>query len=149
MVTDMATEQELKTNKDTVRKAVEGLWKEDYSAMEDACAPEFINHDVMVEGDIIGAEGMKQYFQQLHTAFSDTSYSVEDIIAEDDRVIVRGRARGKHTGEFNGIPATNKSFDVTDAIEFKLKDGKIVESWTIPDGLSMMRQLGVIPEQGS
>lgn len=145
----MTTEQELKTNKDVVRRTVEATWNQDYSVLDELCAPEFINHDVMVEGDIIGAEGMKQYFGEMHKAFSDTSYTINDIIAENDRVVIRGTARGKHTGEFNGIPASNKSFEVNDAIEFKLKDGKLVESWAIPDGLSMMQQLGAIPEQGS
>lgn len=148
-VSYMATEQELQTNKDVVRRTVEAVWKKDYSTLDELCAPEFINHDVMVDGDIIGAEGMKQYFDEMHNSFSDTEYTVNDMIAEDDRVVLRGTAHGTHTGEFNGIPATNKSFEVNDMIEFRLKDGKLVESWTIPDGLSMMQQLGVIPKQGS
>ncbi|MFC6992370.1 ester cyclase [Haladaptatus sp. GCM10025707] len=145
----MATDQSIEQNKDVARRALETLWRGEYDTIDDLCAAEFVGHDTTVEGDIIGPEGIKEYFRAIHAGLSETDYTINEVIAEGDRVVTRGTSKGMHSGELNGIPASNKAIEVNDIVEFRFKDGKIVESWAIPDGLSLMQQVGVIPEQGS
>ncbi len=145
----MADTQTIEQNKDVARKSLEALWGQDYDTIDELCAPEYVGHDVTVDGDIMGPEGVKEYFRAIHAGLSETSYTIDDIIAEGDRVVTRGTSQGTHTGELNGIPATNKRVTVTDAVEFRIENGKVVETWAIPDGLSLMQQVGMLPEQGS
>ena len=93
-------------------------------------------------------EGFKQLGQVLLSAFTGGTSTVEDMIAEGDKVVSRLTFRGTHTGDLMGIPPTGKSVMISEIIIDRLADGKIVESWRLFDQMGMMQQLGVIPAPG-
>jgi steroid delta-isomerase-like uncharacterized protein len=93
-------------------------------------------------------EEFKQLFALLSSAFTGGISTVEDMIAEGDRVVSRLTFHGTHTGDMIGIPATGKSVMISEIIIDRLADGKIVESWRLFDQMTMMQQLGVIPTPG-
>jgi predicted ester cyclase len=92
-----------------------------------------------------GPEGFKQVMGMFFQAFPDVHETAEDIIAEGDRVAVRGYFTGTHNGEFMNIPATGKQIKVAYIAMYRLENGKVVENWVQMDLLGMMQQLGVIP----
>jgi steroid delta-isomerase-like uncharacterized protein len=92
-----------------------------------------------------GPEGAKQLVTVYRNAFPDVHFTIDDQIAEGDKVVTRWTGHGTHKGELLGIPATGKSSTVTGIAVDRLVNGKIVESWGIFDQFGMMQQLGVIP----
>lgn len=104
----------------------------------------YLNHNA-VPGETPGREGLKAFVAHLRTAFPDIHFTVEDQIAEGDKVVTRWRAIGTHQAEFAGIPATGKPVDVTAINIHRISDGQIQEAWLNWDALGMMQQLGVVP----
>jgi steroid delta-isomerase-like uncharacterized protein len=96
-----------------------------------------------------GPEPLKQATRRVHAGLSDVSMKIEDMIAEADKVAVRLTAHGTHTGEFMGMPASGKSYTISETHIFHLRDGKIAEHWRDGDMLAMMRQLGASPQPQS
>ena len=92
-----------------------------------------------------GSEGVKQVFATLQQAFPDLHISIEDMIAEGDKVVTRERITGTHRGGFMGLPATGKQVAYNEITVSKFADGRIVEAWAVVDVLSVMKQLGAIP----
>jgi predicted ester cyclase len=78
-------------------------------------------------------------------AFPDSHFTVDEMIAEGDRVATKKTFTGTHTEEFNGIPATGKRVTLQYADIMRVRHGKIVEHWLSMDQLSFMQQLGVLP----
>jgi predicted ester cyclase len=93
-----------------------------------------------------GREGAKQNIGYIRSAFSGWNFTIEDLIAEGDKVVLRGTLRGRHTGEFFGIFPTSKAVEISGMHILTIKDGKVTEHWANNDDLKLMRQLGVIPE---
>lgn len=94
--------------------------------------------------DIHGPVQMKQYVSQLRAAFPDLHITVEDQVAEGDKVVTRWTATGTHTGPFQGIPPTGNRGRMSGIDIDYVIDGKTVECWTLADNLSLLQQLGVI-----
>ena len=92
-----------------------------------------------------GLEGTKQLVTMYRSAFPDVHFTIDEQIAEGDKVVTRWTAHGTHQGELQGLPATGKSSTVTGIAVDQIVNGKIVESWGIFDYFAMMQQLGVIP----
>ena len=88
-------------------------------------------------------EASLQFNTVLYGSFPDLTYTIEDIIAKGDKVVVRCTTRGTHEGEFQGIPATGKKIEYGRIQIWKIKDGKVVEGRVQVDILMMMQQLGV------
>jgi predicted ester cyclase len=84
----------------------------------------------------------------LDTAFPDLHFTIEDQIAEGDKVVNRVTARGTHLGDFRGIPPTGKQVTVAGITIDRIAGGKLVESWTSWDFLGILQQLGVVPKLG-
>jgi len=105
---------------------------------------DYYNHNPS-PGETPGAEGLKQFITTLRIAFPDIHFSVDDQIAEGDKVLSRWTATGTHQAEFAGIPATNRPIRVTALNIHRVVEGKIHEGWLNWDALGMMQQLGVIP----
>jgi steroid delta-isomerase-like uncharacterized protein len=95
-----------------------------------------------------GPEDIKRVFTTLHEAFPDLHISIEDLIAEGDRVVSRERITGTHRGNYMGMPATGKRVEYNEIVIGRFADGRIVETWGVVDVLSLMRQLGAIPAGG-
>ena len=109
-------------------------------------ADDFVEHEEF-EGFQPTKEGLRQFFEMLMAAFSDLRFEVEDVFAAGDKGVARIRCTGTHRGEFIGIPATGRQVDVPgiDIVRFG-DDGKALEHWGVTDTMTMMQQLGVVPE---
>ena len=83
----------------------------------------------------------------LHHAFSDIEYTIDDQIAADDKVVERWTWSGMHSGDWLGIPATGQRITFCGMDISRLTDGRMAEHWTRVDVLSLLQQMGVIPEQ--
>jgi steroid delta-isomerase-like uncharacterized protein len=95
-----------------------------------------------------GPESLKQIAGPFRAGFPDLKVTIEDQIAEGDKVVTRWSASGTNTGSLQGMPATGKTVRVTGANVARLSEGKIVESWFNFDMLTLLRQLGVVPAPG-
>jgi steroid delta-isomerase-like uncharacterized protein len=108
-------------------------------------APEFVGHDPALPQDIAGPDGQREVVSGYRAAFPDLEVTIDDQIAEGDRVVTRWTARGTHTGDLWGIPGTGKQVTVTGTSIDRNQDGRIVETWSHWDALGLMQQLGVVP----
>jgi len=93
----------------------------------------------------LGLESLKHFYSALWAAFPDLEITVDDLIAEDEKVAWRLTARGTHTGEFHGLPGTGTKVTFGAQYIFELRNGKIVRRWTNLDRLGLMIQLGAVP----
>jgi steroid delta-isomerase-like uncharacterized protein len=115
------------------------------AAIDELVAPDIVEHEEGPPGMPGGREGTKQFFGMVFNAFPDLKATLEDVVAEGDRLAVRQTWRGTHKGEFMGVPATGKTvaFQVLDWLRFR--DGKATEHWGAADTMALMQQLGVAP----
>jgi steroid delta-isomerase-like uncharacterized protein len=133
-------------NKAVVRRFLEEIFTGgNLELVEELFAPHYVLHDPSVPGEVRGPEGIKQYVGMYRGAYPDTRFTVEDQIAEGDKVVSRLSSRATHTGELQGIPPTGKKATVTGIFIDRVADGKIVERWGQVDMLGVMQQLGVVP----
>lgn len=118
--------------------------KGDMRVADELLADKVIEHENL-PADLPGnGEGIRQLFILLRLAFPDLTATIEDLIAEDDKVAARVTLRGTHEGDFPGIPATGRKI-AYDALDIsRIVNGKIVEHWGIPDYMSLFQQLGVL-----
>jgi len=130
-----------KHNKAIIRRFIEGL-RQDLSAIDELCAVNFTCHLPGFPGPS-DKETFKGFAALLYNAFPDLHHTVEDQIAENNRVASRVTVRGTHQGLFQGIPATGKKVVFTDMIIMRLKETKVLELWAQFDVLSLLEQLGV------
>jgi steroid delta-isomerase-like uncharacterized protein len=110
-------------------------------------SPDYVLHDPGVPGgELRGTDRFKQqWVSMFRNAFPDLELSVEDQVAEGDKVVTRYTGRGTHQGELMGIPPTGNKAVVSGTITSRLSGGRIEEEWNNFDALGMMQQLGVIP----
>ena len=134
-------------NKALARRALEEVWNQGKLAVVDELtASNAISHDPNVPGGkFTGVEGAKQYVQVYRAAFPDVHITIDDQIAEGDKVVTRWTAIGTHKGGLMGVPPTNKRATVTGIAIDRYQGGKVVESWTSYDMLGLLQQLGVVP----
>ena len=133
-------------NKAIARKAFEETAnKANFSAAPELYDPGFVSHQYGSE-EIRGHDGLRQAITIFHTAFPDLHLTVEDQVSEGDIVATRWTGRGTHQGDLEGIPPTGKQVAMTGIEIDRIVNGKIVEQWEVIDRMSLMQQLGVIPE---
>ena len=114
------------------------------SLLQELAVPNYHEHDPL-PGQTDGRAGLKQRVEMLRSAFRP-QFTLEDIIAEGDRVAVRWTNRGIHVGEFMGIPPTQRAFAIAGIDIHRLENGKLAEHWHVVDVLSQLQQLGVLPQ---
>jgi predicted ester cyclase len=120
--------------------------KQNYLALfDEIAAPDLVWHDAP-PGTPPGRAGTKQVHTAFFTGFPDMHATVADLIAEGDKVVVRGTLHGTHQGEFMGIPPTGKVVTVTFIAICRFVGGKEVEHWGVGDMLGWLQQLGAIPQ---
>ncbi|HEY3009588.1 MAG TPA: ester cyclase [Micromonosporaceae bacterium] len=95
--------------------------------------------------DTTGAKALKQVWAVLLRAFPDLHVTVEDLIAEGDKVVCRNTVTGTHLGEYRGLPPTGKSVTYNEIFIVRFAGGRIAEIWGVVDVFSQLRQLGAIP----
>jgi steroid delta-isomerase-like uncharacterized protein len=131
-------------NKARTREFYEGINSRDYGVLDRLVADDFVDHEE-VPGIPNTREGVRMFFDTMHNAFSGFHINVEDVIAEGDKVVVRGTIQGTHTGDFLGIPASNKQVNVPVIDIIRVRDGKAIEHWGVTDMGALMAQMGVAP----
>jgi len=124
-------------NKALVRREQEELWNGtgNLDAAQELFVPE-------------QAEAAKQEAADFRQGFPDVVSTIEDLIAEGDKVMARWRARATHQGEYMGIPPSGKEVEFTGISVYRIEAGKIAESWNVEDELGLMRQIGAVAELG-
>jgi len=139
----LSTEQ----NKALVRRIFEeGFNQNKPGVFDELIAPNYVNYDFPMPAP--GLEGFKMVAGLFLTAFPDLHQTVEDELAEGDKVITRGYLTGTHKGDFQGIPPTGKQIKMKYIDIWRIANGKGVENWVQLDMMGMMQQLGVIPAPG-
>jgi steroid delta-isomerase-like uncharacterized protein len=136
-------------NKALVREMVEEIFNRgNMSRADEFLSPDFVEHEELPPGIPQGREGVKQLTAMMRNAFPDFKATIEDLIAEGDKVVIRMSWSGTQKGQFMGVPPTGKSvsFGVIDII--RIAGGKFVEHWGQMDSMGMMQQLGAIPTPG-
>jgi steroid delta-isomerase-like uncharacterized protein len=118
----------------------------DVDGFGDALADDFVDHEEL-PGLEPTKEGVKQFFRMYRAAFPDLRMHAEDVLPSGDKVIARVRATGTHQGELMGMPATGKPVDVQmiDIIRIG-DDGLAREHWGVFDTMTMMQQVGFVPD---
>ncbi len=126
------------------RKTLEDIFPSaDVAALSDVVHPECFNHE-LPPGMPQGLDGMQQVMLWLNRAFSDLRYEIHKVIAEGDTAVVYCTMRGRHTGEFMGVAATNQPVAAKQIHIVRFQDGKGIEHWAIRDDLTLMQQLGAL-----
>ena len=122
-------------NKDLVRREQEELWN--HTGDLDAA-------DELFPAD--QAEAAKQEAAGFRRGFPDVVSTIEDLMAEGDKVVARWRSRATHQGDYMGIAPTGNEVEFTGISFYRIEEGKIAQSWNIEDRLGLMRQIGAFPE---
>jgi steroid delta-isomerase-like uncharacterized protein len=131
----------LEANKAVVRRFIEEIFlKGDFSAVDELLTEDFAPH---TWGPMPpGRDGLKQAIERVSKGISDPSMTIDDVVAEGDRVAVRLTSSATHTGEFMGMPASGRRYEIGEIHIFRLRDGRVSEHWHQADFLGMMKQLG-------
>jgi predicted ester cyclase len=131
-------------NKAIVRRFIDAYNNRNMDIFEELVAPDYFDHVFEQQG----REGLKQLFTMAFEGFPDWHEAIEDIIAEGDKVWVRIKATGTHTGEWDlfgvKLAPTGKKITMPMVFIWRLENGKLVEGWEVDDNLNFLIQLGVI-----
>ena len=133
-------------NKALIQRWFDEVWNQgNASVIDELLAEDGVIHGLVdASGNPVhGLEGFHEFHKQFRGAFPDLNVSVDDVIAEGDRVVARCSVRGRHTGEHLGFAATNAPIEFGGVAIVRIKGGKIVEAWNHFDFLEMNKQLGV------
>ena len=123
----------------------EEIWHQgNLHRIDDLFTADFVRHDPGRE--LHGIEQNRQFIASLRKAFPDGRFTVEDQIAENDKIVVRYRFKGTHLGDFQGMPPTQRQVSYSAILIYRISDGKIAEQWTELDLLGFLRQLGILPK---
>jgi len=135
------------TNKTVSRRFFEEVFGQGkLNVLDEIIAKDHVNSGPgSLPGLPTGPEGTKQLVTVYRNAFPDVHFTIDEQIAEGDKVVTRWSAHGTHQGELAGLPATGKSSTVTGISIDRIVNGKIAESWGIFDEFGLMQQLGAIP----
>lgn len=127
------------------RRYIEEVWNNGNLALIDELfTPDYINHSPNA-GQMAGPEGLKQLITSFRQAAPDLHFTIDDLVAEGDRVVTRWTARGTHQGYLMGVPPTGRQISVEAIVIDRFVGGRIVEHWGVRDDLGMYQQLGLIP----
>jgi predicted ester cyclase len=131
--------------KEIVRIIVEEPWKGNVDVIDQYVAANYVGYDPAEPEPIRGPKGVKENIQKYIDGFADGRITVDDQIAEGDKVATRWTGRGTHTGEIVGIAPTGKEVTVTGLTISRIEGDKVVEEWTTWDTLGFLVQLGAVP----
>src|SRR5215217_6212874 len=124
-------------NKAVVRREQQELWN--HTGNLDAAEELFAAQE---------AEAARQEAADYRRGFPDVANTIEDLIAEGDKVVARWRSRATHQGDYMGIAPTGKEVEVTGITFYRVEAGRIAETWNEEDELGLMRQIGAVPGSG-
>ncbi len=130
----------------TARRMYDMISSGDIDGFGERLAGDFVEHEE-TPGIAPTRDGVLEFFRMQRAGFPDLRMAPQDVLASGEKVTVRGRLTGTHQGEFMGLPATGRTIDVQliDIIRFG-EDGLAREHWGVVDMMTMMQQLGVVPD---
>jgi predicted ester cyclase len=134
-------------SKQIVRRIQEAFDSGNLDALDELVAPDIVSHDTP-PGAPGGLGGAKMAHQMVLSWFPDYRVTIDDLVAEGDRVVARFTVSGTHEGEMMGFAPTGKSYSVPGFSEYRIENGKAVEHWGLHDNFGVMVQLGLIPTPG-
>lgn len=132
-------------NKALVRRWLAEMDKRNLHIVDELVAVDYIDHNPPLPDLAPGREGVKQANALLLAAFPDATHTIEDQIAEGDKVVTRITVRGTFVGEYLGIPPNGKQITAEGIMIHRIAGGQMVEHWAMADNLRLFQQLGVIP----
>ena len=137
-------------NKAVVRRWFEEVWNQGREGSIDEMFPaQGVAHGLGdSEQDVHGPDEFKPFVANIRGALPDTHISIDDILADDDRIAVRVTLQGTHTGPGLGVPPTGRKVSIQGIIIVRLVDGRIREGWNSYDQLGLLRQIGALPGAG-
>jgi steroid delta-isomerase-like uncharacterized protein len=131
-------------NKAVMRRVYEEVFSGgDFSAADELMTDDFVEHEDLPPGIPPGREAPQALVSMMRSAFPDFRATVEEMLEDGDKVITRARFSGTHEGEFMGIPATGRTFDIAVIDIVAFRDGKVAEHWGVMDMAALMQQLGI------
>ena len=136
----------LDDNKRLVRRLVDEVWNRgNLDLIDEIANADYVRHDPSWPEPIQNRDAYKEYVATVRHAFADLQFTIEDLIAEGDKVVVRWTLKGTHDGEFMGIKPTWREVTLPGMTIIRIGSGRIAEGWDGYDALGLMQQLGVIP----
>ncbi len=129
-------------NKAVERRVIEELNRGSLDIVDQLFAPNYVYHGPV---EAKGPEGFKQFWSMATSAFPDLKMTIDDMIAEGDKVVTLYTLSGTHKSDFMGIPASGNQVKVPVTLIVRFKDGKEEEAWGRADMLTLLQQLGAIP----
>lgn len=135
-------------NKALFMRAEEAWFKEDIETLKEFFSPDFVGYSPSGEGSSL--EGVLENLKRQKIMFPDMTNVSKDAFAKGDLVVSRYMTKGTHTGGVEGFPATGKEFEFGSIMITRIEEGKIKESWVVPDLLTFYQQLGfeLKPKEG-
>ena len=131
----------IEENKNVIRRYQAAYNNNDLDALDEVVAMDVLTPKIM-PGFPSGLEGAKTVHRRSLLGMPDFHTTIDDLIAEGDKVVARVTMTGTHTGDFWGFPATGKKVSFTGIYIARIENGKIVEHWGEEDGISLMQQIG-------
>jgi steroid delta-isomerase-like uncharacterized protein len=134
----------LDENKAIVRRFVDEIFVQGRrETIDELLADDFVAHTWPSTGH--PKDDLKNATERAHGALTNPRFTIDDMIAEGDRVAVRLTTGATQTGSFMGMPPSGKSYEISEIHIFRLRDGKVIEHWHQFDQMGMMKQLGAMP----
>ena len=124
-----------------MRKGLAAAQRGDLDASAELLTEDFIAHLPVLPEPLHGREVWRQGVQAMRAGFPDLRIDVEDIFGAGDKVAVRVRFSGTHSGPFQGVPPTHRAVSFTSVEIYRLEDGRIAEEWVSPDMMGLMQQI--------
>ena len=135
----------LDENKALAIRYFQEVWEQGDFALEDQLlAPDYVDHNA-APGFPSNRTGHHQFLVHFRAAFPDVRYTMDDLIAEGDRVMDRWTVHATHLGEFLGIPPTGKAVTFWGIDILRIVNGRITDIWHLEDQLNVLQQLGIVP----
>jgi predicted ester cyclase len=134
-------------NKDLIRRYIQAIddnQTSDWSILDEYIAEDFVAHNPPIPGVSLDREGMKQAAEIFRVA-TPGRHQIGLQVEEGDLVVSQILGRGVHAGELLGIPATNREVETEGIVIHRVRDGKIVEYWSVTDIARVLQQVGVLP----
>lgn len=133
-------------NKSIARRLVHEFWNNGHSELaEELVTPDFERTELFTPGMLHGPDGLIQAATIWRVAFPDAHLTIDDILAENDKVALQWTFAGTHEGELKGTPPTGRPVKVTGISICHFVDGKISKETVSADMLTLMKQLGILP----
>jgi predicted ester cyclase len=133
-------------NKAVIRRLIDEVWnRRAFDVADELFAPETIIYESGVALPGAGPAAVKQGIGAICAAFADNRITVDDMIAAEDKVVLRWSSLGTHRGVLQGIAPTNRKVAANGIAIYRFAGGKVVEEWMNTDQLGILKQLGIVP----